>query len=264
MTQQEQLQAMRDAEAAFLEARRDRARIEPTPEQVQAEVEYWHRVFAPRQYRPSLNVVQRRNKEMEYEDARHRLWAILKFRAAEIISATGRDFNFHFQPEQLEVIRGMIRYFINDPASPYALEKGLFVYGDNGTGKTEIMHAFSRFCEQYDLSKKFRIVQMPDVYRRAQSGEDVAEQYQQQTTCFDEFARVTGTVLQYGNPVNPNESILEARYLRFKRYGQITHLIANATPGDITGTNSVLSPAVQDRIREMFTPVLYPGKSHRK
>lgn len=260
------LEQMRAAQEAYLKARNERGKIPATPEQEEKLLSYWKGVFADRpRASATFTVVPRTAQEMDYQDARRKFWAVLQMRAAHIIAVQGvEDFNFTFSPEQAQVVAGLLRYFINDPASPYELHKGIFIYSKPGTGKTELMQAFSRFCEQYDLSKKFRIVHMPEVYEEARSGKDVVELYLQHTTCFDEFARVTGSVTVYGNPIDPNEAILEARYLRRQRYGQITHLIANATPNDLVGEKSILSPALQDRILEMFSGVFYPGESKRR
>ena len=256
------LDQLRLDEAAYLEKRRQR-RTEASAEAAEALKTYWDKVFSDQPAKPSVLMVTRRTaQEMDYEEARRKFWAILQMRAAHIAVNSGNpEFKWIFTEEEAAQIANLLRYFINDPSGQYPLTKGLFVYGAPGTGKTEIMQALSRFTQEYDLTKKFEFVSMSAVYDRARKGADEVSTQEQQDRCFDEFGRITGTVLQYGNPIDLNESVLEARYIRHQRYGQLTHLITNATPNS---TKQMFTPALHDRIRSMCTGVLFSGASKRQ
>lgn len=256
------LEQMRKSEAEYL-GKREARKAAISQEASENLQEYWQKVFAERPAKqPALMVTRRIVQEMAYEEARRKFWAILQMRAAHIAVNSGNpDFKWIFDEKQAEQIGNLLRYFINDLESRYPLTKGLFVYGAPGTGKTEIMQALARFTEEYELTKKFELVNMPAVYDSARRGNDEVATQEQYDRCFDEFGRITGSVLQYGNPIDLNEGILEARYIRFQRYGQITHLITNSTPNS---TEKMFSPALYDRIRVMCTGVLFEGKSKRK
>ena len=252
------LEEMRQAESDFLDRRK-----RPDGEVSEALREYWERVFSePVKKQPVFQVVRRTAQEMDYDEARRKFWAILQLRAAHIIANTGNEeFAWQFDEAGKKRLQNLVRYFINDPDCEWPLTKGLFVYGAPGTGKTEVMQALARFTQEYDLTKKFEMVVMPAVYDSARKGADEITKQEQQDRCFDEFGRITGPVLQYGNPIDLNESILEARYIRHSRYGQLTHIITNTTPND---TKEMFSPALYDRIRSMCTGVLFDGKSKRR
>lgn len=256
------LEDLRAAQEGYQQARENR-QAETSPEAVEALRNYWQRVFAEKPApQPYLMVTRRTVQEMDYEEARRKFWNILQLRAAHIAINTGQpDFKWIFNEDSAAKIGNLLKYFINDPSGKYPLTKGLFVFGAPGTMKTETMEALVRFANENDLTKKFKLVDMTEIYKSVRGGADEVAIQQQQDRCFDEFGRITGTVLQHGNPIDPNEAILEARYKRFKRYGQLTHMITNTTPN---ATETMFSPALYDRILEMCTGVLFSGQSKRK
>ena len=232
-------------------------------EMSEAERAYWQKI---REQEPTGAAMPMRTFEpekMEYQTAREKLWAILLFRAAAIETLTEKPFVWEFDEAEQYNIQNLLRYFINDPECKYPLSKGIFVYGAVGTGKTEIMQAFFKFCEAHNLKKAFRFTSMSAVHIEAKTNKEfdpIAENVMYDRL-FDEFGRHAGAVLRFGDGLDINEALIELRYERWKRYGQLTHFVANATPNEIEG---LFSPMIFDRVREMCTSVLFPGKSKRK
>lgn len=236
---------------------------ERTPEQIQAEADYWQRVFSEPERRPALMVARSTVREMDYETARKKVWALLQLRAAHIEQIENAPFAWDFNDEEKQHLRNLTRYFINDPACEWPLTKGLFLYGMPGTGKTEMMQVFARFCEENMLSKQFSYTNMSEVYTRAKSDKDFdpVTPNVQFDRAFDEFGRHVGPVVRFGEPLDINEAIIEQRYERQRRYGQLTHFIANVTPNDV---ENAFTPMIFDRIRSMCTGVSFTGKSKRR
>jgi hypothetical protein len=158
----------------------------------------------------------------------------------------------------------IIKYtdFINDPACEWPLTKGLFVYGMPGTGKTEVMQIFERFAALNSLPKAFSFTSMAEVYVKAKSdkGFDPVTPNIQLDRCFDEFGLHTGAVMTFGESLDINEAIIEARYKRFRQGGQLSHFISNMTTAEV---QAAFSPMIFDRIRSMCTSVHFKGKSKR-
>lgn len=230
----------------------------------QAEMSYWEKVFSQGAKKQSaLIVVKSIKQEMDFEDAKRKFWAILQQRAEQIRQIEGNPaFRWTFTEEEQERVRQIIKYFINDKSSIFSLHKGLFIFGQNGTGKTEIMQAFSRFTIEYDLSKTFVFCSMSDIYNLTKSDKDydpvtINTQFDR---CFDEFGRYVGPVVRYGDSLDVNEAIIEARYSRHRNYGQLTHFISNMTPNEAENS---FSPMVFDRLRSMCTSVEFTGNSKR-
>lgn len=202
------------------------------------------------------------SQTMDWETARRKVWGMFEMRAAHISQIEDRDFNWVFDESELQIIRNMIRYFINDKSCEWPLTKGLFVYGLPGTGKTEIMRVFERFCMEFNLPKAFQFTSMAETYVKCKSekGFDPITQNVQLDRCFDEFGLHTGAVMTFGESLDINEAIIEARYKRFRNGGQVTHFISNMTT---TEAKEKLSPMIFDRVKQMCTSVYFKGQSKR-
>ena len=246
------------------EQRQKESGIAPRMEIREAEKAYWEKVWS--NAGKNVNFVpmrQHKPESLQYDEARRKFWSIMQFRAAAIETLSEQPFSWRFTDEEKAILQNLVRYFINDPQSEYLLHKGLFVYGLPGTGKTEIMLALQKFCESNELQKAFKFTSMSAVHIQAKTDKDfdpVTENVQYDRA-FDEFGRNAGAVIRYGDSIDINEAIVELRYERWKRYGQLSHFIANATPNDV---KQLFSSMVYDRIREMCTSVLFPGESKRK
>lgn len=200
---------------------------------------------------------------MDYETAKRKVWALMQLRAAHISDLEGNPFEWEMDDDFKANIKNLIQYFINDSRCDWPLNKGLFIYGAVGTGKTEIMHILERFTRENELSKAFQFSSLSKVYTDAKASADFDPIAQNVCfdRCFDEFGRYVGAVKRYGDDLDINEAILEQRYERFKRYGQLTHLVANLAPNE---TQEKFSPAIFDRVRSMCTGVYFKGESKRK
>ena len=258
------LESMRQREKDYME-RKAVGASEATPEQIEFSRQYWEKVFSEPQKRTGdLLMTRNTNQEMSYEDARKAFWSILQLRAAHIEVLDNRPFSWDFDSEQAVIVQNLIKYFINDDSCKWPLTKGLFIYGAPGTGKTEIMTALSEFCwrQQPQLSKYFRMGSLSQIYVEAKANKesDPIQANVQNDRCFDEFGRYTGAIVRYGDSLDINEAIIEQRYERSRRYGQLTHFIANATPNELEGS---FTPMVFDRLRSMCTSIHFTGTSKR-
>ena len=228
------------------------------------EREYWQRVFSGPQAKPVLTVSRRTVCEMDYETARKKVWALLLLRAAHIADLENNpEFRWDFSDDERAILQNIVRYFVNDPECQYPLSKGLFLYGAPGTGKTEIMQVMERFCRENELSKAFEFTSLSRVHIQAKAEKDFdpITSNVQNDRCFDEFGRFVGPVTRFGESLDINEALIEIRYERFKRYGQLTHFIANTTPNELEGA---FSPMIFDRLRSMCTSIAFKGESKRK
>ncbi len=236
-----------------------------TPEQQAKAAEYWQRVFsdvAPAQ--TTLMVSRRTVQEMDYETARKKVWALLQLRAAHIADLENNpEFKWQFSDDDRANLQNIVRYFVNDPACAYPLTKGLFLYGAPGTGKTEIMKVMERFCRENSLTKAFEFTSLSGIHiqTKAEKDHDPITKNVQHDRCFDEFGRFVGPVIRYGESLDINEALIEMRYERFKRYGQLSHFIANTTPNEM---KDAFSPMIFDRLRSMCTSIHFKGESKRK
>lgn len=199
---------------------------------------------------------------MSFEVARRKVWALFEMRAAHLSQIEDRDFNWIFSEDDLYIIRNLIRYFTNDKECDWPLAKGLFLYGMPGTGKTEIIQIFERFTRENELPKAFSFTSMSETYVKAKADKqfDPITQNIQLDRCFDEFGLYTGAVTSFGESLDINEAIIEARYKRYRHGGQITHLLSNMTTKEV---QAAFTPMIFDRIKQMCTSVYFKGESKR-
>jgi len=217
---------------------------------------YAAQVNAPRRENALVVVRSTRPEKVSYEAAKRAVWKILCERGEQLNRV------FTFTDEQKPIVANLIRYFINDPECPYDLQKGIYLYGVRGTGKTEIMRALSKFTNEHSLSKAFEMSNLAQIYAscRADKNSDPITPNVCLDRCFDEIGIEVGPVICYGDPLDINESILYERYERNRRYGQMTHLISN---NDTEATAALLSERIVDRMKDLCQSVHYPGTSHR-
>lgn len=259
-------QAEIDRVNAIWEARKNKPSetVPLSPEQIEAARAYWETVFDEKKHKPnqSLFVSRPVKQEMEYEKARREVGRILLDREEQIEIIQDRPFKWIFNETDKNRLKNITKYFINDPTSEYPLTKGLFLYGANGTMKTETMAAMEIFCKQNDLTKKFYLNSLSSLYAQSRTDKDFdpITAYVQFDRCFDELGRYVGPILRYGDPLDINEVLIEERYGRNRRYGQLTHYIANATTNEL---NQALSPVVFDRFRSTCTGIYFEGTSKR-
>lgn len=251
-------------EAADRFANRLEYRRPPTTlEQQQKMIEYCQKVFSEPIARHLPNRKKSPTEECDYNKARDIFLEVMKQRGDEIAILTSNpNFKWVWSKEQGAVIKTLIQWLINDPDCPISLSKGPFIYGLPGTGKTEIIQALAKTAERLELTKRFKYTSMSTEYVRAKndSGYDAVTPNIQANRCLDEFGRHVGDAIQWGNKTDLNESIIEERYTRFMRYGQITIIISN---GDTKEVSDLFTPMVSDRLRAMCTGVLMPGESKR-
>ncbi len=248
--------------------------VKVTPEQEEKEAAYWQKVFDERRataraqqvpvmarlFKPEKSILHP-GQVMRYEEARDIFKKILQERGQQIAILKNDDnFRWVFTDKDGIIIMNLIKYFINDPTSAYPLNKAPFFYGGVGTGKTEFMMMFQRFCEENEFQKSFEFCSMSEIYYKAKTDKNYnpLESNLSFDRCFDEF--IVGDVKRMGDNLNIAEAIIELREKRFINYGQLTMFTANCAPDDLPNH---VSPMVYDRIRQMCFSVHFEGDSKR-
>lgn len=145
--------------------------------------------------------------------------------------------------------------------------KGLWLWGNNGTGKTtmlKIIKDFSRAIGKRDAQGKeygFRIVNVPEICgiyeKKGRAGIEQFATLNRQA--FDELGAEEIITGHYGTPLNVMQYILMRRY--DGRFDNFTHVTTNLT---IEEFRDRYGDRVYDRCKEMFNFIHLGGKSNRK
>lgn len=204
------------------------------------------------------------NQEMSYDDACNSFREIRIERGNLIRSNVNPYFRWVFNEYDMAIIENLLRYFINDPSSKLSLHKGVWLFSKAGVGKSEFMNLFSLFCKKNKLSKSFDFINISEEYTKARSDKncDNITKLSQGNKCFDEFLFQFGEVNSYGNKINLNEALIEARYIKSQNYCQLTHLTSNVTPNEAL-TEKLLNLRIIDRLNAMCNLVFWDGDSKR-
>ena len=232
-----------------------------SPEVTAYREKYWKRCQTEK---PALFVTRQTRQEMDYETARRKVVELLNERGDQIARIENNPaFRWVFNEEEKAIIKNLVKYFINDPTGEYPLAKGLFVYGPPGTGKTELMRIMGLFTTGENLTKAFVFTSLSDVHLKTKTDKnyDPIELNVQNDRCFDEFCRFVGPVIRFGESLDINEALIELRYERNKRYGQLTHFIANTTPNE---AQNAFTAMIFDRLLSMCTSVVFRGEGKRR
>ncbi len=178
-----------------------------------------------------------------------------------LMRLTGKE-KLEFDKKKKEILRDLVLYFMNDPKSKYDLSKGLYLYGDTGTGKTTILEAFSRFAKGTEI-KKIKLVSAKEIVSEVIMSSDASSlrDYTQRRFlygydfAFDDLAQEQECKI-YGTKVDCMEMILTARYNK----QLLTHCTSNLKPERI---KEKYDKRIYSRFHEMFNFIHIEGKDHR-
>ncbi len=178
--------------------------------------------------------------------------------------------------ENRQVIELLTKYFAQDPdfeklapqGFTYSLKKGIYLFGDVGSGKTLIMRHLRN-----NQVKSYRMIRCRDIaLQYADEGRPVVERYSryspdvdhsardlfQQTEsgyCFDDLG-TESTAQNFGNKINVMEQILMNWYDSGK-WNSI-HLTTNLNADDI---EEAYGSRLRSRFRQMFNIISFPPGS---
>lgn len=183
------------------------------------------------------------------------------------------------RPDQREVINDIFLWCMRLEGK-YDPKKGLWLYGNIGTGKSTMLKIIRSFCrgvrtyysESYklDMPYSFRITNAIDVCSSFSKGgyAGIDEFINGQCQAFDEVGSESIPTGYYGTAENVFQYILQRRYDLRNDIDLITHVSTNISPRDPnTGQNQIIErygERIWDRCREMFNFVGFMGATWRK
>lgn len=186
---------------------------------------------------------------------------------------------FSISKEDREIYEQAIKYFAADKSCKYPLDKGLFFYGPVGVGKTllfKILHLLNRGTQS---SNSFRILTVNDLIdgitesgqgfwntsRITSSGyRNDANRYitnKPQHLLLDDLGQSARIAFHYGNSIDVITAFIQRRYIEYTDKHVLTHISTNLEPDEI---RELYGEFIASRLRQMCTPVRFPGDDKRK
>lgn len=185
------------------------------------------------------------------------------------LSAIGKTYKA--EAENYEKIDELIKYFIGEPGKLNP-NKGVYLYGAVGRGKTRVMEAIMVMCNTIEkrleandrqfTSRKFQLKNAKSIV--VELGESKSAQtikkYYTGPLCIDDMGSEDSFKL-WGNDMNVVGDIVVERYQRYQQSGLLTHATSNTLPADWT---KKYGERVESRLNEMFNVVVLLGQDKRK
>lgn len=182
--------------------------------------------------------------------------------------------NFLIREHQKPIFVLLAQYFTQDiefAKSGYSLQKGLYLFGGVGCGKTTIMRLFNHnplhsYAVIPTSSIASQYVKDGDVaiYRYASEYDATMVENPFQCTswgiCFDDLG-VEMNKKHFGNEMNVMESVLRMRYDNHAQIRNRTHVTTNLTADEL---EEQYGTRIRSRMREMFNIIDVSGDDLRK
>lgn len=178
---------------------------------------------------------------------------------------------FELTPEIDEIYQRGFKYFHSDETCGLDLNKGLYVYGVFGVGKTMFFKVMLAYL--HSINKGFRYTTSDQLCSNFSiSGFEAIEEYSvvhqkmldNASPCnlfIDDVGQGANDVRHFGTTTNVIVEILQRRYRCFTDAGLMTHISTNLEPKEI---KEVFGQYIYSRAKEMFNPILFPGSDKRK
>ena len=199
---------------------------------------------------------------LEFEGAKLPFWTSYKKRLGFTPSLTSNN---------TEVLQGIIRWMIKDSKGEYDIQKGLFIYGAYGTGKTELIHAMHLFSLKCNHAKPSfeNVRKLPGIQsykfmlRKANEQRSIKGLYKTEgPSIIDDIGFKNETQLKiFGNDTNVISEIIESRYRAWKsNRNDYSIFTSNLEVEDIDRDHG---EGISSRLIEMCNIIWWDGKNFR-
>jgi len=190
--------------------------------------------------------------------------------------------SFELNEHDKEVYFRAFLYFIQDPRfenlhPSYKLNKGLFINGPTGVGKSLLFDVFKKLIRSYNINNDFGIFKTIDVvgnysiegYKIIINHSDESffptngytDKSKPRHRLYDDLGSEEQFSSYFGNKLVVMENILMKRYDYFISHKMKTHITTNLNKTEI---DKIYGRRITSRLRQMVNVIYYPGVDRRK
>jgi len=182
------------------------------------------------------------------------------------IELSKRNYSLEFlvDDSNKSVINQLYYYFVGSEKFEGDLQKGIFLGGTLGTGKTLIMKSF---CETWNSFQKTIITQytsreaaeliIKNIPRFGKHEDFPQIDYLKAPIYIDDIGKEPLKVIEYGTEICPMNDLLSKRYDKYA----LTFITGNYNLDTLADT---YNKTIADRMKEMFNIIILKGDSRRK
>ncbi len=190
-------------------------------------------------------------------------WRLLHATAIKHMCRRGVYHKYEVDDNNRDIIRQMYFYTAGSSNCSWNINKGIYLGGKIGCGKTILMLAF---CEVLGslTGKVIEMIPANQLYKRIQL--DGLNSLAKRPLLIDELGREQVEVNDYGNRTRPINELMELRY----ETGARTFFTSNFKISTLSkeyndkGVRQGYGEYIGERIREMVNMVILPGESRRE
>ena len=178
---------------------------------------------------------------------------------------------FVFDSENTRSINNLFSYFTGNEKicteNEISLNKGIFLVGTKGTGKSILMKTFKKYTGEINHVNSFQWFDSAQIIDSANLfGISILKQFDiyegRSITCYiDDICSQNEKVKNFGTDISVIEQLINLRYNLFQRYGKLTHFSSNIYPEQM---DKFYESRIIDRLKEMCNFVELTGKSRRQ
>lgn len=166
-------------------------------------------------------------QRISYEDAKLVFVKVMKARIKQ------QGFKYVPCPKQGEIIKYLIKYFIDDQSSIVPLNNWIVLVGNTGTGKTFLMDCIGYMCDKLQLRKRF--IKKEAMYLDEEvknGGYSVILKNCSNTMFFNDVGMDDINSKNYGNHNDTFEKIFFTRNEKYETTRQLTFVTSNLSKED--------------------------------
>lgn len=180
--------------------------------------------------------------------------------------------NYIIGEEQKKILKYLLQYFTGSSDFPDDLNKGLWIIGNVGSGKTLLFESFKKYTGEILRVNSFNYYTANEIISNTEiEGQSYLSIFSDdmengkpnpRTVYIDDCFSGSDKIKHYGTDKNVIESIIELRYNVYKKYRKLTHISTNVNPGDV-GDLFTDKDRLTSRMQEMFNMYMFNSKDFR-
>ena len=173
-------------------------------------------------------------------------------------------------PDHLKPIYNNLLLYFTGNEGPYDLDKGIYLYGEYGIGKTVTMKIFSKFLSTlWNFGpNNFGMTSIEQILETLKADGNLqkyglnwdGDKERPFSTCINELGKTVDEKYYGTRAQSVINSMLMVRYEIFQNRKAMTHATSNYRPSQLEGFDG----AILDRFNEMFNFIPVGGRTFRK
>lgn len=195
---------------------------------------------------------------IDHEAAKYLVWTAIR----ELLQEENRK--FVLDGNLKEVLPNLIKYFTGDPSGLYDLQKGIYLFGEVGTGKSFLIRMMRSLCNVLKYEpRQFKIYNAKTLLFEVEKAKNLSaiDKVLRGGWCVDDLGAEDNRYKLFGNDISVMGYVLNERYELYHATGEVFHVSSNIDPNLIYDE---YGERLESRCSQMFNFVKLEGTDKRR